>query len=187
MIFETVEYKMIQAFYGDRRAKRSQVPLMNHIDEGLLVLDAIQAHGIAKQAWCLHPIVQDPCHDQLMCISLGENGLSRSSGPLVSMPGYGLARQYAQVANAYLCKAQTDDVTMEYDPHKGNVKLYDLLMREGIVPHDVSTVVWQMLYADKLQNQKDFRKYHFATHERAVQLDLYFIRWINYLRKLVWQ
>ena len=51
-------YHAIQAFYGDRRAQRSGVLYIQHINEGLLVLEAIQATLPACQAYCLHPIVQ---------------------------------------------------------------------------------------------------------------------------------
>lgn len=40
MMKHTVEYKFINLFYRDRVAKRSQVPLINHINEGLTVLSA---------------------------------------------------------------------------------------------------------------------------------------------------
>ena len=51
-------YLAICEFYGERRAKRSGVPYINHIDEGLIVLDAINASVHAKRAYCLHPIFQ---------------------------------------------------------------------------------------------------------------------------------
>lgn len=51
-------YQTIQAFYADRRAKRSGIFYIQHINEGLLVLDAISATLPARQAYCLHPIVQ---------------------------------------------------------------------------------------------------------------------------------
>lgn len=56
-MFDTDEYKLIEKQYGDQRAKRSQVLLMNHIDEGLYVLEKIGASDAAKRAYCLHPVV----------------------------------------------------------------------------------------------------------------------------------
>jgi hypothetical protein len=58
MIKDSIEYKMIKAHYCDRVAKRSQVPLMNHIDEGLIILEAIGAVESTKKAFCLHPLFQ---------------------------------------------------------------------------------------------------------------------------------
>ena len=52
------EYKVIERYYGDKIAERSKVMLMNHINEGLLILDAIEASEQAKKAYCLHPILQ---------------------------------------------------------------------------------------------------------------------------------
>ncbi|UUZ75443.1 hypothetical protein LP414_27390 [Polaromonas sp. P1(28)-13] len=34
----SLEYAAIKAFYGQRCAARSKVPLMNHIDEGLVII-----------------------------------------------------------------------------------------------------------------------------------------------------
>jgi hypothetical protein len=53
-----VEYRDISRFYAGKTAKRSGLPYMNHIDEGLLVLDEIDAGIQAKRAFCLHPLVQ---------------------------------------------------------------------------------------------------------------------------------
>jgi hypothetical protein len=55
-IFE--EYKIISDFYGDTRAKRSGVSYMNHIDEGLAILNVIDASELAKRTYCIHPIYQ---------------------------------------------------------------------------------------------------------------------------------
>ena len=58
MIQNSLEYKLISDFYGDIRAKRSGVSYMNHIDEGLAILNIIDASDLAKRAYCLHPIYQ---------------------------------------------------------------------------------------------------------------------------------
>ena len=35
-----------------------------------------------------------------------------------------------------------------------------------------------MLKADKIQNYKDFRKYHLGTHEKSAELEQYFEEWL---------
>lgn len=52
-------YQLINEFYGAREAKRSKVPLINHIDEGIKILTWIGEGQHAKDAFCLHPIIQD--------------------------------------------------------------------------------------------------------------------------------
>jgi hypothetical protein len=58
MITSSLEYKLISEFYADTKAKRSGVRYMNHIDEGLAILERIGASELAKKAYCLHPIYQ---------------------------------------------------------------------------------------------------------------------------------
>jgi len=92
MIKSTVEYKLIEKFYGDRVAKRSGVPLINHINEGLTVLSAIRATETTKRAFCIHPLLQA---DE----DLQENYYISSfvdHHPLL------LAMEYRSVANEYL-------------------------------------------------------------------------------------
>jgi len=88
------EYAAIQAFYGTQRANRSQLPLMRHIDDGLTLLGHMGASGMAKAAFCLHPIVQN-------------------SEPVdVSWSlAYPLACEYRDRANAYLCRPENDWIT----------------------------------------------------------------------------
>jgi hypothetical protein len=52
------EYETIVNYYGDKKAKRSNIPYINHIEEGLAILEWIGASDEAKRAFCLHPIYQ---------------------------------------------------------------------------------------------------------------------------------
>lgn len=86
------EYKRIALYYGDRVAQRSQVPLINHINEGLMVLDIIGAGLSAKAAFCLHPIFQSDAD-----LAKGDWKYNITS-PYVMM----LVMEYRSVANEYL-------------------------------------------------------------------------------------
>lgn len=148
------EYDCIARFYGDRKAQRSQVPLINHIDEGLAILDFICASPLAKGAFCLHPIVQN-----------SEN-VDVTWSPCLS-----LAVEYKLYANSYLCRPETDWIKTAEDlyAHIGNSMSIDCR---------------KMLVADKLQNQKDFLLWHYGKHPRSKELDNYFKVWLHYLMGL---
>lgn len=88
------EYNLIKNYYGEDRATRSQVPLINHIDEGLAILDEIYASEMAKRAFCLHPIVQS---DVDFDVSWSK--------------AYKLALEYRDRANSYLCTPENDHIT----------------------------------------------------------------------------
>lgn len=146
-----IEYKIISDFYGDKIANRSGVRLMNHIDEGLYILEKIGASDVAKRAYCLHPIVQD---DQ----SLKENSYllkDIDSGVIIA------AIEYRSVANEYLSKRVIESID--------EIRLSPL--------KDVN----DMLIADKIQNRKDFELYHLGKHERSNELDQYFKNWFTRL------
>ena len=51
-------YLLISRHYDGKFARRSGVPYMQHIDEGLIVLDVMGASLDAQRAYCLHPYVQ---------------------------------------------------------------------------------------------------------------------------------
>lgn len=88
-----LEYRAIMDFYGDRTTARSGVPLMNHIDEGLVLLEHLGASELARRAYCLHPIVQN---NEPIDVSWS--------------PAYGLACEYGLKANSFLCRPENDGI-----------------------------------------------------------------------------
>jgi hypothetical protein len=142
-------FDLIKSEYGDRVAKRSQVPLIKHIIEGLYILDALNANEITKAAYCLHPILQSD-----------KDFLSHKVGfiPAELIDAAILAMEYRRVANSYLSKNKIEEFVGFSCPE-----------------------VKAMLIADKIQNYKDFLKYHKATHQRSKELDEYFINWFKLL------
>jgi hypothetical protein len=146
-------YQAISTFYSDRRAKRAGVLYIQHVNEGLLVLDAIEATLPARQAYCLHPIVQ------------GDTELATAFQPTsvlyqypIELYALALAMEYRWVANSYLSQR--------------TIHSLDDIQLSPFVD------VQQMLIADKVQNRKDFDRYHRDTHPRAQALDHYFRNWL---------
>ncbi len=142
------EYDVISNFYGNQKANRSGVYLMNHIDEGLYILEKVGASEIAKKAYCLHPILQ-------------------SDGALLN--NYDLLKdievkvliclmEYRSVANEYLSKRKINSID--------EIRLSPL--------KDVN----DMLMVDKIQNKKDFELYHKDRHHRSSELTEYFNNWL---------
>ena len=162
------EYKAIQAYYGDRRARRSGVLLMNHIDEGLLIMrrqyESRTWNGHADigklsqdqfidacKAFCLHPLLQDadPQHMFLEPLLADSNISSRVIA---------YAMEYRNIANAYLSPRIINGIC--------DIEL-------GSVP-----AVLLMLMGDKIQNYKDFLLHHACSHARASELNQYFTNWL---------
>ena len=147
---DSPEYKAIVAFYGDRRAERTQVPLIAHIDEGLAILEVLHASDAAKRAFCLHPIVQGD--DDLVA------AVPRFRELTDDIYVMALAIEYRWVANASL-----SDRAIE---------------RAEDIPLSPLRDVVVMLAADKVQNRKDFERYHRGTHPRSDALERYFRLWL---------
>lgn len=152
-----IEYQMIEDFYGNKTAERSGVKLINHIDEGLVILRSIGACETTKAAYCLHPLLQDDFELERNMVSVVQK-----AHPMAVL----LAMEYRNKAQSYLCKPYTDDWTQE------DIKTYV----GKLLPQ-----VRQMLIADKKQNQKDFILHHLNTHIRSAQLEKYFNNWLTYL------
>ncbi len=152
------EYVAIEHHYGDACARRSGVPYMQHIDEGLRVLHRwLGASDRAKRAWCLHPLVQ------------GDEDLRRShdAGSLDPFEPavLTLALEYRNIANAFLSPSES---------HPGYAD-------PGEITLSPLAEVNAMLVADKLQNYKDFLRHHRAGHPRADRLEHYFQAWLTRL------
>jgi hypothetical protein len=148
-------YSLIRWFYGDRVAVRSGVPYMQHIDDGLAILVELGASQEARDAFCLHPIVQG---DQDLASNL------RHLCEDTDIPAYtvALAVEYRSVANEFLSPKES---------HPG----YDdpAAIRLSPLPE-----VNAMLLADKRQNYKDFKLHHDGTHPRSDRLHRYFQAWL---------
>jgi hypothetical protein len=153
MIEKTIEYQMISTHYGNRTTGRSNVPLINHIHEGIYILKLIKADLLTQQAFCLHPLFQN---DEAFVSSFSDLNLST-----VDSKALVLTLEYRSIANQYLSlrKIQNFD----------EIKLSPLIQ------------VNQMLMADKIQNRKDFDLYHKGTHPRSNELEQYFCNWLKKL------
>lgn len=147
----TTEYKLIKDFYGNKKAKRSKQPLIKHIEEGLYILEKLSASSRAMRAYCLHPMVQSD--DDLFTFA--------KDIPEVDNDSLLLAMEYRNIANAYLSHRKIKKID--------EIKLSPL--------DDVN----DMLKADKIQNYKDFMKYHFHTHANSAALYQYFHNWFERL------
>lgn len=150
---ETREYRAIEAHYGGRRAARSDVVYMHHIDEGLAVLRDLGASDRAWRAWCLHPLVQA---DEALAETY-PRAAELTDDPCV----LALAMEYRNVANACLS-------------HRAVASASEIAL--GPLPE-----VAAMLRADKVQNYKDFLLHHRDTHPRREALDRYFRLWLERL------
>ena len=150
------EYALVKSYYGDQRAKRSGVLKMNHINEGIDMLKAMGASELAIKAYCLHPLAQGGDFAWEMVLTTpGLNSQART-----------LAMHYAFMADSYLCRPATDRYTVD-DLHK--------------VIGPLSQDLIHMLVADKIQNEKDFERYHKGKHPHSEQLARYFCIWLDYL------
>lgn len=89
------EYTAIEEIYGAEKAIRSGVDKINHIDEGLYILEKIGASNVAKKAYCLHPIVQGDKE-------LVDNYFKFDYHPTIVIA----AIEYRSVANDYLSKRE---------------------------------------------------------------------------------
>lgn len=155
------EYVVMSKVYGDDKASRSGLYLMNHVDEGAGIMVQRNASEEAIAAFIAHPMLQDDEHFENP-IALKLNDVLKHSSKYTLL----LCMEYRKVANAYLCKPETDGWTQE------QIKFHcPLIMPE----------VKEMLIADKVQNYKDFLQFHALTHPRRNELFTYFNNWITYL------
>lgn len=153
------EYYEILKHYHKRTAARSGVPLMNHIHEGLAVIQALSTvmeydMFNAQRAYCIHPLVQSNEMFLENADWLVNSGIPSSSVLY--------AIEYRNRANEWLSD-KVDKNGKTGEPTGGPLN-----------------EVWAMLCADKVQNYKDFQQYH-SDHPRHEELTRYFKEWLYVL------
>ncbi|MDF1661601.1 MAG: hypothetical protein P1V97_07500 [Planctomycetota bacterium] len=155
---ENPHYQCIKAYYAGKIAARSQRPYIQHIDEGLEIMMRRGACVVAMEAFCLHPMVQG---DEDLRQSFGSEDLFGADSRWDWEPrALILAMEYRRVANAYLSGRCIDSIS--------EIQL-------SVLPE-----VQEMLVADKVQNRKDFERYH-QDHPRHKELTEYFQNWLRRL------
>jgi len=150
-------YQAIKDYYGDQMAKRADVFYMQHIDEGLVVLDEIFSSWQAKTAFCIHPLCQN---DIDLFINTSNCTMERFEKYTIM-----LAMEYRSVANNFLSPME------DHPGYKDHTKIKLSPLSE----------VNQMLVADKVQNYKNFIEHYKDIHPRSEQLTLYFEQWFKAL------
>lgn len=154
----SAEYQIVSKYYELKRAARSDLPYMNHIDEGVKIIADLNSWDWpvrlrAAKGFCLHPIVQRDAALEVNYRLFEDFQVSPTS--LI------LAVEYRSVANEYL----SDRVVRQL----AEIRLSPI------------TEVNLMLLADKIQNRKDFKTHHEKTHQRSKELTIYFRNWIERL------
>lgn len=156
------ELNLVKSYYGDKTAKRSGVPLINHIMEGIQILDMIGADQYSKRSYAIHPLFQDDS-------ALVENyHIIPTLNPIV----VALVMEYRNTANRHLSKIVEVDWTDITSP---------ILSLSSPIQISPLVQVNEMLIADKVQNYKDFLIHHKSTHPRSIELDFYFKSWLEAL------
>ena len=150
-LYEYSGYNYVYQVLGEDIAKRSGVRLMNHIDEGLYILNQLDADDNTKLSYIFHPLFQS---DE----SLIDN--MRVFGLMDGVVG-ALVMEYRSVANEYLSTRYINNID--------EIRLSPI------------DAVNKMLIADKIQNRKDFEIYHKGTHKRSDALSIYFNNWFDRL------
>lgn len=155
-------YTMVRDYYGDNKTERSDVYYMNHIREGIVVLHELFKYWSKHihmnwdevfACYCLHPIYQNYANGDESC---EEYIYIKSEYDEVGF-------EYARVANAYLSTRVIDDL--------------------DDIDFKTSKAVKFALVADKIQNYKDFIKYHHLTHKGRRRLFNYFHNWFDKFEK----
>ena len=96
----SLAYKDIKKFYGKRTAKRSGVPLINHIDEGLIILKQLHARESTMEAFCIHPL----CQADEDIINFREMRYDNCA--------IFYAMEYRNIANKYLAHCDTNNIKL---------------------------------------------------------------------------
>ncbi|MFM9428059.1 hypothetical protein RCH10_004521 [Variovorax sp. GrIS 2.14] len=157
------EYQAIKEHYADRVARGSGVPLMEQVEEGLIILDVLDASEDVMRAFCLRPLFQN---DEDL-VHYGQDFMYAVD---ISPPVLLLVMEYRSRANAWLSDKVHRSVA---DPHQ--------VIAQGLPSAGPLEGVRDMLIADKVQGRKEFIRHQRGRHARSDELDLYFELWLQAL------
>lgn len=149
-----IHYQIISELYEGQKAKRTQLPYIKHIDDGLLILDDLDADLITKEAWCMHPIFQMP--------DLKEKVMDSKGQPQIRLATAILAAEYAETANQYR--------TVNYQSFHDNL------------PEIPNSRVKKLLTCDKVQNYIELENTrHLLPYETVDRTHRYLLNWLHHL------
>ena len=162
-------YNLIYEYFKDKKTSKG-VLYMNHIDEGIKILEELKADKLTIEAYILHPFIQ--------CVNL-KGADSKIIMTQEEMEKYLNIYEiepeivaklflYRKFANAYLCRPETDNMVFK----QVKFLLIRLCNYQDII---------KMLIADKIQNYKDFLKHRKNDHPRSEELNYYFNMWLKVL------
>lgn len=153
-IYHSESYQIVSKYYGSQKTERTGVYYMNHIDEGLALMKYLNTSKEAEEAYCLHPLFQGNLD---LLNTLESDNLYKITNPRVLV----YVMEYRSFANAYLSTRTITNI--------------DEIKLSPIAEVNI------MLKADKIQNYKDFMKYHKDSHEKAEIINQYFNNWFEAL------
>jgi len=158
------EHHAIRDHYGDRSEERSGVPLMQRIEEGLIILGELDASEEAMRAFCLHPLFL--ADDDL--VRHGQDFMDRvEADPIVIM----LVMEFRSRANAWT----SDRIHLSgTGPSPNGLEG----LPSGLPSAGPIDAVKDMLIADKVQGRKAFIRHDRGRHPRSDALDVYFDQWL---------
>ena len=148
------EYRLIKEHYGVSKSN-FDVPLIQVVDDGLVLLAAMSAPAAVKGAWCLHPLLQsEEALEQSIRFPLRIRGAS----PMAIL----FAMDFRLRIGSY--PLQNPVVYTDY--------------RGRLIPE-----VKMMLIAQKVQGRSAFlrRKDDYLPPSERGEMDLYYRNWLDYL------
>jgi hypothetical protein len=142
---------------------------MDHIDQGLSILDYLCASQNAARAFCIHPLFQGDADllAQGMSYASG-NGLDRETAALSRSVPIVLAMEFRHWANAYSLKEALLD--------ENGCQICTARPAFGALPQ-----VKHMLIADKVHERKEFERHHKGRHVNSLSLGHYYSLWFDCL------
>lgn len=155
-LHEWHSFQQISRYYGAAKTRRTRLPLINHIVEGVVLIHQLGGSPGVADAFCWHPLIQSDATyvDALTEIRRYYN-LNTNGQVLVNVLGY------RDAANRWLRGSVSEDNQPKQHP------LADVNI---------------MLMADKIQNRKDFENNEAQfTAEHVSSLHYYFDSWFSVL------